>query len=437
MKKKSSRRRSLHTRIFLGLVIGAAAGVACNLLGAQHPVVQERVEWVIRYITGPLGRIFLNMLFMTVVPIVFSTLTTGVAHLGDLKRLSRLGGWTFLCFCVLMMLAATLGLTLVQLVRPGSGFDPAVQDRLLETYQGEVQQKTGAGPAFGIENLIAVVPRNPLLAMVNMDMLAVIFFALIVGMALTRIQAPRAQGLISLLEGVADVMMVIVGFAMQIAPYAVLALIFNVTARFGTDLLMKLLTYVVVVLGGYLVFLFGVYPLLLWLIARRNPVDFMRKVLPVMITGFSTSSSNATLPTTIKVAIEDLGIPSDIAGFVLPLGATMNMNGTALFEGVTVLFLAQVFGVELTLVQQALVVLLAVLMAIGTAGIPGGSIPMIMIVLATVNLRPDAIAIILGVDRVLDMGRTVLNVTGDMVTATFVSRLDHGPGPAPLNGAEG
>jgi len=273
--------------------------------------------------------------------------------------------------------------------------------------------------------------------MVNMDMLAVIFFALIVGMALTRIQAPRAQGLISLLEGVADVMMVIVGFAMQIAPYAVLALIFNVTARFGTDLLMKLLMYVVVVLGGYLVFLFGVYPLLLWLIARRNPVDFMRKVLPVMITGFSTSSSNATLPTTIKVAIEDLGIPSDIAGFVLPLGATMNMNGTALFEGVTVLFLAQVFGVELTLVQQALVVLLAVLMAIGTAGIPGGSIPMIMIVLATVNLRPDAIAIILGVDRVLDMGRTVLNVTGDMVTATFVSRLDHGPGPAPLNGAEG
>jgi len=437
MKKKSSRRRSLHTRIFLGLVIGAAAGVACNLLGAQHPVVQERVEWVIRYLTGPLGRIFLNMLFMTVVPIVFSTLTTGVAHLGDLKRLSRLGGWTFLCFCVLMMLAATLGLTLVQLVRPGSGFDPAVQDRLLETYQGEVQQKTGAGPAFGIENLIAVVPRNPLLAMVNMDMLAVIFFALIVGMALTRIQAPRAQGLISLLEGVADVMMVIVGFAMQIAPYAVLALIFNVTARFGTDLLMKLLMYVVVVLGGYLVFLFGVYPLLLWLVARRNPVDFMRKVLPVMITGFSTSSSNATLPTTIKVAIEDLGIPSDIAGFVLPLGATMNMNGTALFEGVTVLFLAQVFGVELTLVQQALVVLLAVLMAIGTAGIPGGSIPMIMIVLATVNLRPDAIAIILGVDRVLDMGRTVLNVTGDMVTATFVSRLDHGPGPAPLNGAEG
>ncbi len=140
MKKKSSRRRSLHTRIFLGLVIGAAAGVACNLLGAQHPVVQERVEWVIRYITGPLGRIFLNMLFMTVVPIVFSTLTTGVAHLGDLKRLSRLGGWTFLCFCVLMMLAATVGLTLVQIVRPGSGFDPAVQARLLETYQGEVQQ---------------------------------------------------------------------------------------------------------------------------------------------------------------------------------------------------------------------------------------------------------------------------------------------------------
>jgi len=424
-------------RILIGLLAGLALGLLARLGLGDHPALAGAIRFAIE----PLGRMWLGALIMVVIPLILSTLALGVAGLGDLKRLGRVGAVTLACFLGLTALSTTLGLGAMNLVQPGRSLDPAVKTQLMEAYRGDTAQMTEkmglSQSTFDINLLVNIVPRNPVKAAANGDMLAVIFFALIVGMALTRIQAPRAQGLISLLEGVADVMMVIVGFAMQIAPYAVLALIFNVTARFGTDLLMKLLMYVVVVLGGYLVFLFGVYPLLLWLVARRNPVDFMRKVLPVMITGFSTSSSNATLPTTIKVAIEDLGIPSDIAGFVLPLGATMNMNGTALFEGVTVLFLAQVFGVELTLVQQALVVLLAVLMAIGTAGIPGGSIPMIMIVLATVNLRPDAIAIILGVDRVLDMGRTVLNVTGDMVTATFVSRLDHGPGPAPLNGAEG
>jgi DAACS family dicarboxylate/amino acid:cation (Na+ or H+) symporter len=271
---------------------------------------------------------------------------------------------------------------------------------------------------------LAIVPRNPVEAMARMDMLAVIFFSIVFGAALTMIPKDRAAPMVRVLEGLGDVVIKIIDFAMWLAPYGVFGLIFVVTSRFGWHLLGQLSLYVAVVVGGLL--LHGVVSLsvLVRVFGGLNPLRFWKKVRPVIITAFSTSSSNATLPTSIAVAEKDLGIPPAIAGFVLPLGATMNMNGTSLYEGVTVLFLAQVFGVDLTLGQQIVVVFLSVITAVGAAGVPGGSLPLIMVVLGTVGVPPEGIAIILGVDRILDMCRTTLNVSGDLTAAAFVTKSE-------------
>jgi DAACS family dicarboxylate/amino acid:cation (Na+ or H+) symporter len=228
----------------------------------------------------------------------------------------------------------------------------------------------------------------------------------------------------SWLDTISDAMVTIVGFAMRIAPYAVFCLIFVVTSKFGAQLLVKLSFYVLIVIGCYLIQLFILYPILLRTIAKRNPIDFFRRSIPIMVTAFSTSSSNATLPTSMQVSQRDLGIRPTVAGFVLPLGATINMNGTALFEGCVVLFVAQVFGIELSIAKQGIILLLCVISSIGVAGVPGGSLPLLMIVMAQVGVPPAGIAIVLGVDRLLDMGRTVVNVMGDIVTAAYVESAE-------------
>jgi DAACS family dicarboxylate/amino acid:cation (Na+ or H+) symporter len=253
-----------------------------------------------------------------------------------------------------------------------------------------------------------------------------------IGVGLTTLSRERAEPLVKLLESIGAVTIAIIDLVMKAAPLAVFALIFSVTARFGLGVLLNLVQYVLTVIGSLAVFLFVGYPAILRFATRRSPAEFFRKARIVMLTAFSTSSSNATLPTTLRVAQEDLHVPTAIAGFVVPLGATMNMNGTALFEGITVLFLAQVFGVDLTLGQQLVVVVMAVVTAIGVAGIPGGSIPLLMMVLAMVNVPVEGIAIVLGVDRLLDMCRTVVNVTGDLVTAELVTRFEGAPARRPV-----
>jgi DAACS family dicarboxylate/amino acid:cation (Na+ or H+) symporter len=259
-----------------------------------------------------------------------------------------------------------------------------------------------------------------------MDMLAVIFFALMVGGALTFIPAEKSKTFVSFLEGLNEVVIKIIDFAMALAPYGVFGLIFYTTSRFGWEILQQLGMYVVVVLVG--LSLHGIVTLSVFVkvLGRMNPIEFWKKARASIVTAFSTSSSGATLPTNISVAEKEMGVPPKIAGFVLPLGATMNMNGTALYEGVTVLFLSQVFGIELSLFQQVVVVILSVLMAVGAAGVPGGSLPLMMVVLATVGVPPESIAIILGVDRILDMSRTVLNVSGDLSAAVYVARAEGG-----------
>lgn len=427
MTEEKSSGMSLHTKILVGLVLGAGSGVAANFLARDadgKPLPQ--LEWVLRNISGPVGQVYLRMLLMTVVPLVFASLAVGVAKLGDFRSLGRIGAKTMLYFVGSMTVAVAIGLTLVNTVQPGVGLPETTRVELMKAFGSEAKEKekTASENKFGIETFINIVPRNPLKSAVDMDMLGVIFFALLVGAGLSTLPPERGQLMLQVLEGLGDLMVFIIGLAMKLAPYGVFALIFSVTARFGFDILLQLGKYVFVVLLGLGIHMFGVFSLLVWFFSNLNPLVFFSKVRAVIITAFSTSSSNATLPTSIKITEQELGVPAPIAGFVLPLGATMNMNGTALFEGVTVVFLAQVFGVQLGLTEQAIVIVLSVLTAIGAAGVPGGSIPLLVMVLAAVNVPPGGIAIIIGVDRLLDMCRTTLNVVGDITCATYIARSE-------------
>jgi len=415
---------SRHTKIFIGLITGATAGVLSNFLFPDSPIIQ----FFQTYITDPLGKIFLNFLIMMVIPLVFASLSLGVAQIGDLKKLGKIGFKTISYFIVVTTVAVIIGLLLVNIIRPGDYLPATTKTQLMDSFKGQATEikQTTEKTEFGIQTLVNIIPRNPIAAVAkpNPDMLALIFFSLIVGIALTLINQEKAAPLIKILEGINDVTVVVINIAMKLAPYGVFALIFSVTSRFGFELLVALSMYVVTVILGLALHLFGTFPVLLKFLSKYNPVKFFKKIETVILTAFSTSSSSATLPTTISVSQTNLGIPSQITGFVLPLGATMNMNGTALFEGVTVLFLAQVFGVNLSLGMQLIVILISVLTAIGSAGVPSGSIPLLVMVLAMVNIPPEGIAIILGVDRILDMCRTVLNVTGDITCAAYIAKSE-------------
>jgi DAACS family dicarboxylate/amino acid:cation (Na+ or H+) symporter len=447
---------SLHTKILIALFAGALVGIAVNLAMSKPSRVPEQVlylsidttgglagllptaavaaqltpaqptwlDYLITYVMRPIGEVFLRLLFLTVIPLVFASLALGVAQLGRMGNLGRIGFRTFSYFVVTMTMALIIGLLLVNAVQPGVNLPQETREQLQRDYGKEAARKTGQPTGFGIQTFVNIIPRNPIAAMAEMDMLAVIFFALLIGIGLTYLPEERSRHVILLLDAINDLMVIIIGWAMRLAPYGVFALIFSVTARFGFDLLKPLGLYVIVVIVGLAIQMFGVLSVLLVVFSRINPLTFFQRVRAVMITAFSTSSSNATLPTSIRTAEQELGIPSSIAGFVLPLGATMNMNGTALFEGVTVMFLAQVFGVQLTLGDQIIVIVLAVLTAIGAAGVPGGSLPLLAMVLTTVNVPAEGIALILGVDRLLDMCRTTLNVIGDLAAATYVARAE-------------
>ena len=411
----------LHTKIGVGLLLGGFFGGLCNAFFAGQPWL----VFVSDNIMYPAGQVFLRMLFMTVVPIVFTSITLGVAGIGDMKTLGRLGGRTFGYFALSTLIAATIGLTLVNTIKPGGGLPEETRDQLMEQFSGGAEGMMASGPPeFGINTFVNIVPRNPVAAAADMDMLALIFFALIFGAALTIMPKERSQPVIRVLEGIGDAIIVIINWAMKLAPYGVFGLIFVITSQFGWSILAQLGMYVVVVLIGLLIHATVGISGLVRFFGKMNPVAFWRSIGAPIITGFSTSSSMATLPTSIATAETQLDVQPKIAGFVLPLGATMNMNGTALFEGVTVLFLAQVFGVDLSIGSQVIVVILAVITAIGAAGVPGGSLPLMMLVMATVGVPPEGIAIILGVDRILDMSRTTLNVCGDISASVYVDRVD-------------
>ena len=422
MKTDEGLNKGLATRILLGLALGGAGGVVAHALWGGS----SWLAWVVEKITQPAGQMWLRALIMIVVPLVFTSLTLGVAGLGDIRKVGRMGLKTLVFFLGVTACATIIGLVLVNLVQPGAGLPPETREELLGRFSGQAaKMKEAAGPvSFGVELLVNIVPRNPVAAAAQGDMLGLIFFSLLFGAALGLLPAERARPLVGVLEAVGDIVVVIIGWVMKLAPYGVFALLFSVTALFGYDILRKLLWYVLTVLAGLTIHFFGVYSLLVRWLGKMNPVEFFGRIKTVVVTAFSTSSSNATLPTTMQVTERNLGVPREVAGFVLPLGATMNMHGTALFEGVTVLFIAQVFGVHLSLGAQLIVVAMAVITAVGAAGVPSGAIPLLMVVLQVVGLPPEAIALVLGVDRILDMCRTTLNVTGDVVTSLYIARSE-------------
>ena len=411
----------LHTKIALGLVLGATSGLAANFWAGNA----AWVRWVATNVAGPAGQIFLRLLLMTVVPLVFTSITLGVAQLGDIRKVGRVGARSLAYFILSTVISATIGIVLVNLVRPGVGVPVAVREQLLEAYRGQVAGlQAGGSTKFGVDLFVNIVPRNPIQAAANLDMLGVIFFSLVFGAALTLLPAEKTRTLVGLLDAVGDAIIKIIGMAMQLAPYGVFGLIFVVTALLGWDILRKLLGYVAVVLAGLLLHGAVSLSLLVRFLGGLNPLIFWRRIGPSIVTAFSTSSSNATLPTNIAVAERELKIPPRIAGFVLPLGSTMCHNGTALYEGVTVLFLAQLIGVNLTLGQQVIAIVLSVLTAVGTAGVPGGSLPLLMVVCAAVGVPPELVGVVYGVERILDMTRTTLNVCGDLTAAVYVARTE-------------
>lgn len=411
-------------------MLGAVAGIAANSIAGD-----SSIEWLNHYVAEPVGQIFLRLLFMVVIPLVFATLTLGVANLGDIRRLGRVGGLTLVYFLITTAVAAIIGLTLANGLRPGEGLPPAVAEELVASYRGEASTRleTSAAETFGIDTLVNIVPRNPLKAAVDMEMLPWIFFSIMFGIALTLIAAERAAPLLRFLEGLADVVTKLVEITMRLAPYGVFALIFVVTSRFGWILLAHLGLYVGVVLFGLLLHCALTLSLAVRFGAGIAPSQFWSATRSALVTAFSTSSSNATLPTSLLVAEHRLKLPTRISGFVLPLGATLNMNGTALFEGVTVLFVAQIFGVQLGIAEQAIVMVLSVLTAVGAAGVPGGSIPLLMVMATSVGVPGEGIAIILGVDRILDMSRTLVNVAGDLTAACVVARVEDAWSPEQLS----
>lgn len=641
---------ALHTRILIGLAVGVIAGVAVNWkFGGDHP----RVVWIVDNLTNPVGQVFLRLLLMIVVPLVFSSLVVGVAGIGDIRKLGRVGLKSFGYCLVVSAISVVIGLTLANTIKPGKRVNAETAKKIKEDPRFEADAKkrvsdaigatasglvtvtnqkatanspvnftviaagaetpaktapsndacapksiqigqtasailanscrslfkesaffavrysvmapagqqlaisvtaadfnsslyligpngsviarnddgtgdngaripaadgfyrlaengtyilevtsfspnatgnftitlaapkdaaptiTGISPASApvggtvsvtgtnftpdttvkfnglkatakvespslitatvpapptesafMQVVKSIVPSNPIAAIVgtppdyNPNMLHLMFFALIIGIAITlipvKVTAPLLRGLESLYEITAKIIEMI----MKFAPYAVACLLFNNTARFGLDLLQALAWFIVTVLLGLSLHMFGVYSLSIYFLSRINPLEFFRRIKTVILTAFSTSSSNATLPTALRVSEENLGVPQEINSFVLTVGATANQNGTALYEGVTVLFLAQLAGIDLSLGQQLMVVYLAILGGIGTAGVPSGSIPFIIGVLVTIGVNPALIAIILGVDRILDMCRTTLNVTGDITAATYVARSE-------------
>lgn len=414
-----------HGRLQWRILIGFVAGLAAGLLAYTFARDAAWIDWVVTYLTGPIGQIFLRLLFMLVLPLLFAALVVGIAEMGEIRELKRIGLKTLAYTVVVSSIAVAISLAAVNLLRPGDGVDPVAARQLLAE-GGESAASIVAASAesgTGVNAFVAIVPSNVIAAMSANDILAVMFFALFFGVGLLLVRTPRTVLLKDAFEGMFEVAMKLIGLVIQLAPIAIFCFMFNLSAQFGWDLLVKLAAFVGVVLLALGLQMFGVFPLLLRFVAGKSPLAFFRQTREASVMAFSTASSNATLPTSLRVAEDELRLPPKIARFVLTIGATANQNGTAMFEGVTVLFLAQFFGVDLSLGDQLFVMLICILAGVGTAGVPGGSLPVIALILAGVGVPPEGIGLILGVDRFLDMCRTTLNVVGDLVAAQVISAL--------------
>ena len=409
----------LYTKISIGLVSGAVVGIGVNLTAWEFGGnVLAGIE--------NFGIGWIRLITMVVIPLVVASLVVGAASLGDLRSVGRVGGKTVAYYLITTSVAVSIGLILSNVIKPGSGLSDASRIALLAEYGGEAAGRIDlAQQAPGIvELLLNMIPRNPISAAANTEMLPLILFSILFGIAATTIREDRRRAVLGFFEGVNDISMQLIRWIMILAPYAVFVLIAGVTARFGFEILQSLLWYTGTVALGLLLHAFGTFYFILKFLARLSPLEFFRRIRAAQLLGFSTSSSSATLPVTIQVAEENLGVSKKISSFVLPLGATVNMDGTALYQGVAVMFIAQVFGIELSLFAQLTVVLTATLASIGAAGVPSAGIITLTIVLVQAGVPETGIALILGVDRILDMLRTSVNITGDLTGTVLIAQTE-------------
>lgn len=412
----------LHNKILVGLVGGVAAGVMAKV---------AHVEWLTSAILflEPIGSAFIRLITMIVVPLIVGSIVVGAASLGDVRQLGRIGGKTIFYFLLTMVLAVVIGLALSNLIKPGGRIDPSTRDHLAAQFSSQASEQVKlAEQAPSIKDLLlSIIPLNPVKAAADFDLLPLIFFSLVFGAAISIVKGDAKTAVLSFFAGVNEASTIIIHWVMLLAPYAVFVLIAAVVARFGVDLLQSLLIYAITVLVGLALHTYGALALVVRVAGRVSPVRFFRRIAAVQLFAFSTSSSNATLPLTIETAQTKLGISKSVSSFVLPLGATINKNGTALYQAVATMFIAQIYGVPMDIGDQLTIVLTATLAAIGVAGVPSAGIITLIIVLQSVGLGARAesgIALILGVDRILDMSRTVVNVTDDLVTAVCVERSE-------------
>jgi proton glutamate symport protein len=415
-------RVQLYTKILIGLVAGVVLGAVANfadIIWLQGAL--QRIE--------PIGTVFIRLIMMIVVPLVVASLVLGTASLGDIGKLGRLGGKTVLFYLSTTAVAVSIGLLISNVVRPGARIDPATRDAIAATFEGDAAsrlQLAETRPSVG-ETLLNMIPTNPFSAAAQGELLPLILFSIFFGAALSLVAQDRRDTVLGFFSGVNDAVMVMIDWIMKLAPYAVFALVGAVVSRFGLDLLRSLAVYTLVVGTGLVLHVLITYMSLVKFLGKMNPLDFARRIAEVPLVAFSTSSSSATLPVTMEVAQEKVGISRQTSSFVLPLGATINMDGTALYQAVAVMFIAQIYGFPLGIAEQLTIVLTATLASIGAAGVPSAGIITLILVLQSVGLGAQAqtgIALILGVDRILDMIRTAVNVTGDLTAATVIARSE-------------
>lgn len=403
----------LHTKIFLGLVFGVIAGL----------IFREKV-----LIIQPIGTVFLRLITMIVVPLVFVSLMLGTASLGDVRKLGRIGAKTAIYFVITTIIAICIGLFLANTINPGKGLNENVKAELYKNYEAKAEagiKNLEEKPSIG-EILINIVPTNPVAAFIEGNMLQIIFMALLFGVVLTMIPEEKSEGLIKFLDGLNDMFIQVVHIVMKLAPYGVLALSAAVIGQYGFDILITLLKYSMVVIGGLILYTLSVNSLSIRILGKTNPILFFKAAKEAIIIAFSTSSSMATLPVAME-SVEHMGVKREYSSFVIPLGATVNMDGTALYQGVSAVFIAQIYGIGLGIPEQVTIVLMAVLSSIGAAGVPMAGIIALALVLKQLQIPLEGIALILGVERLLDMVRTATNIIGDMACSVVIQASEEKP----------
>ena len=426
---------ALHWQILIGMGAGLVVGLLVNL--AQGPIegvmagggALASVFSFVAHLNDFVGDLFLRALRFIAVPIVLFSLIVGASSLNDLKKLSRIGGRTIAIYLVTTAVAISIGLLLANITQPGTWLSPELRDTLAAASSEAAATKMGKAVAPDVwATLLDIIPKNPFEALAKGNMLQVVFTALAIGVAITLVPKDKAEPVIRAADGLTDTIIKLVQAVMLAAPYAVFCLIARVMATMGLEVLGALLVYSLTVVGGLAIMTFVVYPAVLWGFARVGPGRFFRAIAPAQLLAFSSSSSSATLPVTMECMEDRLGASEEVTSFVVPLGATINMDGTALYQGVAALFIAQLYGIDLTFGDQLTIVLTATLASVGTAGVPGVGLIMLVIVLQAVgiddNTMKGGLAIIFGVDRLLDMCRTTTNVTGDCMVTAVVAHAE-------------